>query len=135
MQIRTFYKSVWKVSPEDQSLNLRNLNLWNLSHLVSRFSYRTTSDQDMLLFNWRYTNAGLKISLLLCVHIKTILWKFRILNPRNSLVICREVCKFHIKTKTLSDFQICISVPLICIYQNSQSFWLRDIREHSLLLL
>ena len=32
----------------------------------------------------RYTNAGLKISLYVCVHIKTIPGKLRILNPRNS---------------------------------------------------
>ena len=39
-------------------------------------------------------NADLKISLYVCVHIKTIPWKFRILNPENSRVVCPQVCKF-----------------------------------------
>ena len=33
-------------------------------------------------------NADLKISLYVCVHIKTMLWKFRIPNPKNFRVIC-----------------------------------------------
>ena len=37
---------------------------------------------------WRYTNADLKISLYVCVHIKTISWKFRMLCHENSRVIC-----------------------------------------------
>ena len=32
--------------------------------------------------------ADLKISLYVCVHMKTILWKFRFLNVENSRVIC-----------------------------------------------
>ena len=36
----------------------------------------------------RYTNADLKISLYVCADIKTISWKFRFLNPKNSWVIC-----------------------------------------------
>ena len=93
----------------------------------------------------------MKISLHVCLHIKTIPWKFPILNPNNSRVIfwksrlifnifccfwifvnklliyltcaylkkyrCRNVKSstyyFHMKTKILKDFQICISVPLI----------------------
>ena len=35
----------------------------------------------------RYTNADLKISLYVRVHIKLIPWKFRLLNPENSEVI------------------------------------------------
>ena len=38
--------------------------------------------------NYRYTNADLKISLYVCVHIKLIPWKFRFLNPKNSRGIC-----------------------------------------------
>ena len=87
-------------------------------------------------------NADLKISLYVCVHVKTIPWKFRILFPKDSRVICAWVCKFlkkqtfdvshqrisqkvkgalmwnvqHIyfrmKTKVLVDVQICIGVPL-----------------------
>ena len=34
-----------------------------------------------------YTNADLKISLYVPVHIEIIPWKFRILNPSNSRVI------------------------------------------------
>ena len=36
----------------------------------------------------RYTNADLKISLYVCVYIKTILWKFRFFSPKNGRVIC-----------------------------------------------
>ena len=32
--------------------------------------------------------ADLKISLYVCVHVKTIPWQFRILNPKSSPVIC-----------------------------------------------
>ena len=35
----------------------------------------------------RYTNADLKISPYVCVHIKTIYWKCHIPNPKNSRVI------------------------------------------------
>ena len=35
----------------------------------------------------RYTNADLKMSLYVRVHIKMIPWKIRILNPRNSRVM------------------------------------------------
>ena len=35
----------------------------------------------------RYTNVDLKISLYVCVHIKTIPWKFCFLNPKNSQFI------------------------------------------------
>ena len=35
----------------------------------------------------RYTNADLKISLYVCVYIKTIPWKFCNFNPKNSWVI------------------------------------------------
>ena len=37
---------------------------------------------------YRYTNAGLKISVYVRIHIKTIPWKLCILNPKNSQVIC-----------------------------------------------
>ena len=37
----------------------------------------------------RYSNADLKISICVCIYIKTIPWKFPILNPKNSRVICR----------------------------------------------
>ena len=35
----------------------------------------------------RYTNADMKIFLHVCVHIKTLPWKFRFLNSENSRVI------------------------------------------------
>ena len=38
---------------------------------------------------YRYTNADLKISLYVCVHVKAIPWKFCILNPKSSQVICQ----------------------------------------------
>ena len=36
----------------------------------------------------RYTDADLKLSLHVCVHIKTIPWKSRFLDPKNYRVIC-----------------------------------------------
>ena len=74
----------------------------------------------------------MKISLYVCVNIKTKDWKFRFLNLKNSIVseclhnISRaHILKhkrcfnvkfapfyFHVKAKILADFQICISVPL-----------------------
>ena len=36
----------------------------------------------------RYTKSDLKISLDVCVYVKTISWKFHFLNPRKSRVIC-----------------------------------------------
>ena len=45
-----------------------------------------------LSFFW-YTNEDLKISLYVCVHIKTIPWKCRIVNP-NLELFAFEVCKF-----------------------------------------
>ena len=37
-------------------------------------------------YTYRYINADLKISLYVCVHVKIMLSKFRILNPNNSWV-------------------------------------------------
>ena len=63
---------------------IRKASLLSIYHKFI-FSINTTE---------RCTNANLKISVYVCVHIKKILWKFRILNPKNSQVIAREVCKF-----------------------------------------
>ena len=69
----------------------------------------------------RYTNADLKISLLVCFHIKAILWKFRILNPRNSRIIypfhishvrISQKAKGIIMWTLLGRFQISICVSL-----------------------
>ena len=38
-------------------------------------------------FTYTYTNVDLKIFVYVCVHIKTLPWKFCILNPKNSRVI------------------------------------------------
>ena len=43
----------------------------------------------------RYTNADLKISLYVCIHIKTVPWKFRVLIPQNSRVISRKGCEMY----------------------------------------
>ena len=75
--------------------------MWNVSEII-RLVGKTENIQRILLsrlhgsYVWiqlslkhlRYTNADLKISLYVCVHIKTIPWKFHILNPKNSWVIC-----------------------------------------------
>ena len=63
------------------------LNEWSFieSCLISDSSQRKKKMND---YGERYTNADLKTSLDVCVYIKTIPWKFCILNPRNSRVIC-----------------------------------------------
>ena len=38
-------------------------------------------------FTYTYVNVDLKISVYVCVHIKTLPWKFCILNPKNSRVV------------------------------------------------
>ena len=40
------------------------------------------------IYFFYYTNADLKISLYVCFHIKNIPWKFCILNPKSSRIIC-----------------------------------------------
>ena len=42
----------------------------------------------------RYTNADLKISPYVCVHITTIPWKFCFLNPKNSPVFALKFVNF-----------------------------------------
>ena len=56
------------------------------------FIRKNKSDVSHLKVHWcRFEN----LSIYVCVYIKTIPWKFRILNPKNSRVIfAREVCKF-----------------------------------------
>ena len=44
-----------------------------------------------------HTNADLKISLYVCVHMKTVPWKFRIRTLRIFELFAREVCKFLTK--------------------------------------
>ena len=53
-------------------------------NILSSTKYNRTCSYN----SWRYTKADLKISLYACVHIKAIPWKFRILKPKNSRVIC-----------------------------------------------
>ena len=48
---------------------------------------RKSPETKVVLKTLRYTNADLKISLYVRAHIKTIPWKFCIVNPRNSGVI------------------------------------------------
>ena len=47
--------------------------------------------------------------LYVCVYIKTIPWKFRILNPKNSRVIYREVCKF-LKSRLIFNILLFLNV-------------------------
>ena len=44
----------------------------------------------------RYTNVDLKVSLYVCVHMKTIPWKFRILNPKNFVDFLKSRLTFNI---------------------------------------
>ena len=52
---------------------------------------------------WRYTNADLKIFSYLCVHIKIMPWKFRILNPRFIKLFAHKVFVF-LKKKNCNVF-------------------------------
>ena len=56
---------------------------------------------EQITQNYRYINADLKIPLHVCIHIKTIPRKFRILNRRILELFAREVRKFP---KKLADF-------------------------------
>ena len=57
-------------------------------HVVLPWFIFENGSHQLQLCHWRYTNADLKISFYVCVYIKTILWKFCILYPENSRVIC-----------------------------------------------
>ena len=57
---------------------LETINIWNSTINNRAWSYSSS----------RYTNADLKISLYVCVHIDAIPWKIHILKPENSRVIC-----------------------------------------------
>ena len=52
-----------------------------------RADMEVVSFSNIYLYILMYTNADLKISLYVCVHIKTIQWKFCMFNPKNSWVI------------------------------------------------
>ena len=49
--------------------------------MVSMFNVHVDKN---LAISYRYTGVGWEISLYVCVYIKVIPWKFRILNPKNS---------------------------------------------------
>ena len=74
-----------------------------------------------------HSRLNLKISPYVCVHIKIKLWKICILDPKNSRVIS-PWSHFHIKTKILADFPICINVTLHVfssfLEKNLWSYWL-----------
>ena len=53
------------------------------------------------------TNADLKIFLHVCVLMKTILWKFRILSPKNSRVICPVKCVNFLKSRLIFNIFYC----------------------------
>ena len=59
----------------------------------------------------RYTNSDLKIYLYVCVHIKTIPWKFRFLNPENPKLFACEVCKF---LKKQANFYLILLLLKVC---------------------
>ena len=82
-----------------RSFSLSFISIVNLSMTFLYFSPMTSLSQfwvflDYLLlyrtvnfFNQRYTNTDLKISLSVLTHVKTISWKFCILNSKNAPVI------------------------------------------------
>ena len=66
--------------------------LWGLStqnhskpHITETRRNKTDNRPEI---RWRYTNADLKFLLHARVHTKAIVWKFRILNPKNFRIIC-----------------------------------------------
>ena len=79
--------------------DLNKSDIWKIqSAIVTDYSSKDTDEKhvlnsksdniEIMIWKSRYTNADLKISLYVCVHIKRIPWKFRILNPQESRVIC-----------------------------------------------
>ena len=57
-------------------------------NILSKGLYtRKTRNYKCLHITLRYSNPDFKISLYVCVHIKTTSWKFHILHPQNSQVI------------------------------------------------
>ena len=58
------------------------------NHNFPKFDSSRTS-QFMFPKYLKYTNADLKLFLYVSIHIKTIRWKFDILNPTSSRVICQ----------------------------------------------
>ena len=121
----------------------------------------------------------MEISLYVCVHVKTILWKFRIVNQEFSSYLPAKFVNFlksrlifnifycfwmfvnklftyltwaylrkqkvfnvksstyyfHMKTKALADFQICISVPLTFTEKASIYFFLLFVTNRILFVL
>ena len=64
--------------------------------------------------NQRYTNADLKFSLYVRVNIKTISWKFRILNPKNSPFIYSWSLYFSKKV----GYFLTYSIVSVCLQTN-----------------
>ena len=88
-KFRTHEKKIWT-----QEISIRNildtLNTHERKLPIREIPMKTRWHDDTKPtrpLNRMYTNAHLKISLYACVHIKTIPWKFRILNLKNSWVI------------------------------------------------
>ena len=69
-RIEAFKMQIKKWTPENYPCRLSKVYFQNVS------------------FVQRYTNANLKISLYVCVQIKSKSWKLCILNPKGSWVIC-----------------------------------------------
>ena len=72
------------------------VNELKLFHFIFQFRNKKKSkrkkqkqkNHKTFLRIWRFANADLKISVYVCVHIKTISWKFWILNPKNYRLTC-----------------------------------------------
>ena len=64
--------------------------LFRACHYFSGTIFFIKNRYSVLHYIFENTNADLKISLYVLVHIKTIPWKFSILNPRISRVLYRQ---------------------------------------------
>ena len=89
--------SIWTISVgQKRKDSPLTLNLWiriltKLQHVLThivRVNYKNANNYANNYNKLKIHYADMKIFLYVCVYIKTIPWKFRILNPKNSRVIC-----------------------------------------------
>ena len=98
--------------------SLNNAMKWNLRHKNRTSNNCTKKDSKTATIQnyWKNLTEYLKGTLMqiwkspetyVCVHMKTILWKFLILNPKNSRVICLWSLKSFLKSRLIFILFFC----------------------------